>query len=93
MLAPDLNGGMAAGTDCVDVNAHLYGTRKDHGANQGLMRVNGRDCGTSQAHLETQEEKACGNPTELQGKQQTHLGATSPRNQRKNSQRFQADRA
>ncbi len=27
------------------------------------------------------------------GKQQTHPGATSPRNGRKNSQRFQADRA
>ncbi len=29
----------------------------------------------------------------LKGKRQTHPGATSPRNRRKNSQRFQADRA
>ncbi len=60
-LAPDLNRGMTAGMDCVDVNAHLDNTGISHGTNQGLMRVNGRDRGTSQACLETQERKAHGN--------------------------------
>ncbi len=61
MLAPDLNRGMTAGMDRVDVNAHLDDTGISHGTNQGLMRVNGRDRGTSQACLETQERKAHGN--------------------------------
>ncbi len=61
MLAPDLNRGMTAGMDRVDVNAHLDGTGISHGTKQGLMRVKGRDRGTSQAHLETQERKAHGN--------------------------------
>ncbi len=85
---------MTAGTDLMDVNAHPDGTGGSHGINQGHMRVNGRDRGTSQAHLKTQEEKAHGNSIETpREKQQTHPGATSPRNQRKNSQRFQANRA
>ncbi len=48
----------------MDVNAHLDDTGISHGTNQGLMRVNGRDCGTSQAWLETQEGKAHGNSME-----------------------------
>ncbi len=60
MLAPDLNRGMTAGTDHVNVNAHPDDTVISHGTNQGLMRVNGRDRGTSQARLETQERKAHG---------------------------------
>ncbi len=64
MLATDLNRGMTAGMDRVDVNAHVDGNGISHGTNQGPMRVNGRDCGTSQAHLETQERKAHGNSME-----------------------------
>ncbi len=63
-LAPDLNRGMIAGMDCVDVIAHLDDTGISHGTKQGLMRVNGRDRGTSQARLETQERKAHGNSME-----------------------------
>ncbi len=40
-LAPDLNRGMTAGMDSVDVNAHLDDTGISHGTKQGLMRVNG----------------------------------------------------
>ncbi len=58
---PDLNRGMTAGMDHVDVSAHLDDTGISHGTNQGLMRVNGRDRGTSEARLETQERKAHGN--------------------------------
>ncbi len=47
--------------DRVDDNAHLDDTGISHGTQQGLMRINGRDRGTSQAHLETQERKAHGN--------------------------------
>ncbi len=50
--------------DRVDVNAHLDDTGRSNGTNQGQMRVNGRDRRTSQAHLETQEEKAHGNSME-----------------------------
>ncbi len=64
MLAPDLNRGMTTGTVRMDVNAHLDDTGKGLGTNQGLMRVNGRDRGTSQARLETQEGKAHGNSME-----------------------------
>ncbi len=60
-LASELNRGMTAGMDRVDINAHLDDTGISHGTNQGLVRVNGRDRGTSQAHLETQEENAHGN--------------------------------
>ncbi len=42
-LAPDLNRGMNAGMDRVDVNSHVNDTRISHGTKQGLMRVNGRD--------------------------------------------------
>ncbi len=63
-LAPDLNRGMTAGMDRVDVNAHLDDTGISHGTKQGLMRVNRRDHGTSQARLETQERKAHGNSME-----------------------------
>ncbi len=48
-LAPDLYRGMTTGMV------------PSHGTKQGVMRVNGRDRGTSQAHLETQERKAHGN--------------------------------
>ncbi len=61
-LAPDLNRGMTAGMDRVDVNAHLDDTGISHGTKQGLM--NGRDHGTSQARLETQKRKAHGNSME-----------------------------
>ncbi len=54
---PDLNRGTNAGMDRVGVNAHLDGTGKRHGTSQGLTKVIGRDCGTSQSHLETQEGK------------------------------------
>ncbi len=50
--------------DHVDVNAHLDATGKRHGTSQGPTKVIGRDRGTSQAHLETQEGKTHGNPTE-----------------------------
>ncbi len=63
-LAPDLNRGITDGMDRVDVNAHLDDTGIRHGTMQGLMRVNGRDRGTSQARLETQERKAHGNSME-----------------------------
>ncbi len=63
-LAPDLNRGMTGGMDRVDVNAHLDDTGLSHGTKQCLMRVNGRDRGTSQARLETQERKAHGNSME-----------------------------
>ncbi len=63
-LVPDLNRGTNAGMDHVDVNAHLDGTGKRHGTSQGPTKVIGRDRGTSQAHLETQEGKTHGNPTE-----------------------------
>ncbi len=59
-LVPDLTRGM----DRVDVNTHLDDTGRGHGTNQGLMRINGRDRGTSQARLETQEGKAHGNSME-----------------------------
>ncbi len=64
MLAPDLNRGLTAGTDWMDVNAHLDITGRGYGTNQGLMRVNGRNCGTSQARLETKNGKAHGNSME-----------------------------
>ncbi len=60
-LAPDLNRGMTTGMDRVDVIAHLGDTGISHGTKQGLMKVNGRDRGSSQARLETQERKAHGN--------------------------------
>ncbi len=63
-LVPNLNRGMNAGMDRVDVNAHLDGTGKRHGTSQGLTKVIGRDRGTSQGHLETQEGKTHGNPME-----------------------------
>ncbi len=63
-LAPALNRGMTAGMDPVDINAHLDDTGISPGTKQGLMRVNGRDRGTSQASLETQEKKANGNSME-----------------------------
>ncbi len=63
-LAPDLNRGMTAGMDRVDVNAHLDDTGISHGTKQGLTRVNWRGRGTSQARLETQERKSHGNPME-----------------------------
>ncbi len=62
-LVPNLNRGMNAGMDRVDVNAHLDGTGKRHGTSQGLTKVIGRDHGTSQAHLETQEGKTHGKTT------------------------------
>ncbi len=61
MLAPDLNRGTTAGMDRVGDNAHQDVTGRNHLTNQGLMRVNGRDCGTSQARLDTQEGKSHGN--------------------------------
>ncbi len=63
-LAPDLNRGMTAGMDRVDVNAHLDDIGISHGTKQGLMRVNGSDRGTSQARLETQERTSHGNSME-----------------------------
>ncbi len=63
-LAPDLNRVMTAWMDRVDVNAQLDDTGISHGTTQVLMRVNGRDRGTSQARLETQERKAHGNSME-----------------------------
>ncbi len=48
----------------MDVNAHLDDTGISYGTKQGLMRVNGRERGTSQARLETQERKAHGNSME-----------------------------
>ncbi len=51
MQVPDINKGTTAGMDCMDVNAQLDDTGRSHGTNQGLMRVNGRDRGTSQARL------------------------------------------
>ncbi len=42
--------------DRVDVNAHLDDTGISQGTMQGLMRVNGIDRGTSQAHMETPRE-------------------------------------
>ncbi len=93
MLVPDLNRGTNAGMDRVDINAHLDGTGKRHGTSQGPTKVIGRD-----AHLPSSfgnsrgknSWESNGNP---KGRRQTHPGATSPRNRRKNSQRFQADRA
>ncbi len=64
MLAPNLNRVMTAGMDRVDVNAHLDDTGISHVTKRGLMRVNGRDCWTSQARLETQERKVHGNSME-----------------------------
>ncbi len=64
MLAPDLNRGMTAGMDRVDVIAHLDDIGISCGTKQGLMRVNGRDRGTSQTRLETQGRKAHGNSME-----------------------------
>ncbi len=55
-LAPDLNRGMTAGMDRVDVNAHLDDTGISHGTKQGLMRAHGIDRGTSQARMETPRE-------------------------------------
>ncbi len=52
-LAPDLNRGMTAGMDRVDVNAHLDDTGISPGTKQGLMRAHGIDRGTSQARMET----------------------------------------
>ncbi len=46
-LAPDLTRGLTARMDRVDINAHLNDTGISHGTRQGLMRVNGRDGGTS----------------------------------------------
>ncbi len=58
MLTPDINRGMTAGMDHVDVNTHLDNTGISHRTKQGILRGNGRDRGTSQARLETQERKA-----------------------------------
>ncbi len=63
-LAPNLHIGTTAGTDSMDINAHQNVTGRSHGTNQSLMRVNRRDCGTGQNHLETQEGKADGNSME-----------------------------
>ncbi len=52
-LAPDLNRGMTAGMDRVDVNAHLDDTAISHGTKQGLISAHGIDRGTSQARMET----------------------------------------
>ncbi len=53
--------------------------------------VTGRGRGTRQTHLETQcSWESNGNS---KGKRQTHPGAISPRNQRKNSPRLQSDQA
>ncbi len=77
--------------DHVDVNAHLDDTGISHRTKQGLMRVDGRDRGTS---FGNSREKS---PWEFNGnskeKRQTHPGATSPKNQREYSQGLQADRA
>ncbi len=64
----DLNRGMTAGMYHMNVNDHLDDTGISHGTNQGLMRVNGRDCGTSQTRLETQERKSLGNSMETRRK-------------------------
>ncbi len=79
-LAPDLNRGMTTGMDRVDANAHLDDTGISHGRKQGLMRVNGRDRGTSKARLETQEKISWEFNGNSKGKRQTYPGVISPRN-------------
>ncbi len=75
----------------MDVNAHLDDTGISHGTNQGLMRVNGRDRGTSQARLETQDRKAHGNSMETP---REHYKLTLEQSaQGIDERRFQADRA
>ncbi len=62
------------------VNAHLDGTGKRHGTSQSSFgNSRGKNSWESNGNSK--------------GNRQTHPGATSPRNRRKNSQRFQADRA
>ncbi len=64
MLAPDLNRGMTAGKECMDNNARLDIAGRSHGTKQGLVKVIGKDRGTRQARLETQEGKAHENSME-----------------------------
>ncbi len=67
---------------------------KNQMTNQSLTRVNRRDCGTGQNHLETQEVKAHGNSME-NPRENNKLTLEQPAQgiNGKNSQRFQADRA
>ncbi len=77
--------------DHVDVNAHLDTTGKRHGTSQGPTKVIGRDRPSSFGNSRGKNSwESNGNS---KGRRQTHPGATSPRNRRKNLQRFQADRA
>ncbi len=91
--APDLKRGTTAGIDRVDDNGHQDVTGRSHGTNQGLMRIIGRDRGTSQARLKTQEGKAHGNSMELQGKITNSLWSNQPKESTKNLQIFKADQA
>ncbi len=82
-----------AGMDRVDINAHLDDTGISHGTKQGLMRVNGRDRGTSQARLETQERKVNWNSMETARKNEKLTLEQSAQGIVEIIQRFQADQA
>ncbi len=81
-LVPDLNRGMNAGMDVphLDVTGP-HENQWERSWNQPSSFGNSRGKSLWESN---------GNS---KGKRQTHPGATSPRNRRKNSQRFQADRA
>ncbi len=59
----------------------------DHVDDNAHQNVTGKSHGTNQGLMRI-IGRDCGN---VMGKRQTHPGTTSPRNQQKNSQRFQAD--
>ncbi len=77
----------------MDINAHLDDTGISHGTKQGLMRVNGRDRGTSQARLETQERKVNWNSMETARKNEKLTLEQSAQGIVERIQRFQADQA
>ncbi len=93
-LVPDLNRGTNAGMDRVDVNAHLDATGKRHGTSQGLTQSHWeRSWNQPSSFGNSREKNSWESNGNSKGRRQTHHGATSPRNRRKNSQRFQAERA
>ncbi len=93
MLATDLNRGMTAGMDRVDVNAHVDGNGISHGTNQGPMRVNGEIVEPAKLIWKLKREKLMGIQWKLQGKMTKSPWSNQPKESTNNSQRFQAEQA
>ncbi len=92
-LVPDLNRGTNAGMDRVDVNAHLDALGKDMGPVKAPRKSLGEIVEPAKLIWKLKRKNSWESNGNSKGRRQTHPGATSPRNRRKNSQRFQADRA